>query len=89
MFEHVADGGKFTLKLERGASRAEAELFAQVESKDLFLNDLELLYDAQTLETKDVHGNRRELDYTTVKPRPYYDDPDLDQKAAPHSSLGD
>ncbi len=88
LFEHVADGGKFTLKLQRGDPSSVVELFTDVESKVLLLDDLDLIFDAKTLQSKDVHSNKRVLDYTTVRPRPPYDDADLDQKAAPHSSLG-
>jgi hypothetical protein len=82
-FEHVADRGKCTLKLQRGDSTV--EIFTDVEFKDLFLYDF--ISSDRTLPADDVLG-KRVLDYGTVKPRPPYGDLTLDQNAPPHSSLG-
>jgi hypothetical protein len=85
-FEPVADGGKLTLKLERGGSRTEVELFTDVPEKDVMLSDADLTIALSG--DQDPAFNLRTLDYTTIRPRPPYDDATLDQKGAPHSSLG-
>lgn len=79
-FENVPEQGKLTLKLQRGGSSPPAELFTKIEFKQLFLYDVDLIVDK-------VPFSKRVLDYDTVAPRPFYNDPDLDQKA-PHTSLG-
>jgi hypothetical protein len=84
-FEHVVESGKFTLKLKRGDS--EAELFADVDYKDLFLYDPNVVYGPK--EDEIVLFNRRELDYRTIPPRPPHDDGDLDSAQGSYASITD
>jgi hypothetical protein len=86
-FDDVADTGTYTLKLERGAARATAEIFTAVAAGDLIHGDLELLYDAYTFESKAPAGNRRWLDYTALEPHPVAADDDLDPRELPYASL--
>ena len=86
-FENVADTGTYTLKLERGAARATAEIFTDVAAGDLIHGDFELLYDVDTFASTAPAGNKRWLDYTAIEVHPTPNDPDLDWPEAPYASL--
>ncbi len=86
-FEPVAEGGALTLKLERGDSGTTVELFAKVPENDVMLNDADVFQRCSTKDGAPPRTNLRVPDYTTVPPRPFYSDSNLDQKPGPHSAL--
>jgi hypothetical protein len=86
-FEHVPDSGKLKLTFERGDDRAPVVLFQDVDAKDPFLWDADLIVDAAKKHT--LKTNLRVLDYHAVEPRPETHDYDLEWPWVPYEPLVD
>jgi hypothetical protein len=71
-FEHVKDGGKFTLKLTQGESTA--ELFTDIPSESLFGDNPDFVFGPQPEPGEDDRSNLRLLDYHTLPDHPSPDD---------------
>lgn len=80
-FDLVADVGQLTLKIRHGSSQWDVEIFTDIDSKDFFIDDPDVVFGPKTEEGAQAPVSLRTLG--TIKPHPFPEDPALDWPDGP------